>query len=115
MSPVPAAAARNTSIAAEGKAVTDEELELEIQKVNENLKRLTSSKEPLSKVENRRKYAFMMMQDTLKRAKEARAKNRTHQEYQNLAMYALLDEWKDRHPILLQLAKVRLGLHSWSF
>ncbi|MFC1993003.1 hypothetical protein ACFLV3_04255 [Chloroflexota bacterium] len=95
--------------------MTDEELEREIQKLDENIKRLTNSKEPLSKVENRRKYAFMMMKDTLKRVKEARAKNRTHQEYQGLAMYALLDEWKDRHPILLQMARVRMGLHSWNF
>jgi len=112
MTPAPAAAARNTKSAAEGKTImTDEELEQTIQEVSEELDKLYNSDQPLTKAEKRHRQILSLQKQILQEIKEARAKNDTIQE-RNLAVdYGLLISMGEKHPFLTGFLRTRFKWH----
>jgi len=91
--------------------MTDEELEQEIQDLSEAIDKLSKSKEPLTKQEKRRKYILPLKKDVLQRMQQAREKKDRNQELKCSMDYGLLEEFGDRHPILLHLARIKLRGH----
>ena len=109
MSPVPAAAARSTSIAAEGRIImTDEELQKAMKEVSGGLEKLTDTEGPLTKKEKRRKNVLLIRQDILGRIKEAKEKGRGDQELKSTMDYSLLTEWGEKRPFLAHLMRLRM-------
>lgn len=91
--------------------MTDEELEQEIQDVSDAIDRLSKSDDPLTKQEKRRKHILPLKRDILLRMKQAREKKDTSQELRYSMDYGLLEEFGDRHPIWLHLARIKLRGH----
>ena len=74
MTPAPAAAARNTKSAAEGKVMlTDDELQQELQNISESIDKLSKSDDPLTKQERRHKHILLLKKEGMKRAKWTKA------------------------------------------
>jgi len=114
MTPAPVAAARNISIAVEGKgAVRDEDLQKAIQEVCESLDNLSKSDDPLPKEERRRREVLLLKKDILEKIKDAREKNEKDQELYNIMVYGLLTSWGEKHPYLMSLVKSNLRWSSF--
>ena len=94
--------------------MTDEELEQEIQDLSEAIDKLSKSDDPLTKQEKRRKYILPLKRDILQRMQQAREKKDRNQELKCNMDYGLLEEFGDRHPILLHLARIKLRGHILS-
>ena len=88
--------------------MTDEELQEEIQNLSEAIDKLSKSEDPLTKQEKRRKYILPLKKDTLERIKQAKEKKDQSQELKCNIDYALLEEYGEKHPILLHLARMKL-------
>jgi hypothetical protein len=109
MSPAPAAAAKNTNIAAEGKStMTDEELQLAMKEVSENLEKLSHSAEPLTREEGRRKQVLLFRKDALEKIKEAKEKGKRSQELRSSMDYSILTDWGEKHPFLAHIMRLRI-------
>ena len=91
--------------------MTDEELQEEIQNLNEAMDKLSKSEDPLTKQEKRRKHILPLKRDTLQRMKQAKEKKDQSQEIKCNIDYALLEEYGEKHPILLHLARIKLRGH----
>ncbi len=91
--------------------MTDEELEQEIQNLNEAIVKLSKSDDPLTKQEKRRKYVLPLQKEILQRMKKAKEKKDRSQELKCNMDYALLEEFGEKHPLLLHLARIKLGGH----
>ena len=91
--------------------MTNEELEKELKSVSEETDRLSNQEEPLTKKQKRRKYILPLQKETLLKIKSAREKGDRNAEFQNIAMYGMLDSFGDRHPIWLHLARGKMGLN----
>ena len=91
--------------------MTDEELEQEIQNLSEAIDKLSKSKEPLTKQEKRRKHILPLQKDILQRMQQAKEKKDRNQELKCNMDYALLEEFGEKHPLLLHLARIKLRGH----
>ena len=91
--------------------MTDEELEQEIQDLSEAIDKLSKSKEPLTKQEKRRKFILPLKKETLQRIKQAKEKKDLSQEIKYNMDYGVLEEYGEKHPILLHLARIKLRGH----
>lgn len=94
--------------------MTDEELEEEIQNLTESIDKLSKSEDPLTKQEKRRKHILLLKQETLQRIKKAKEKKDLSQEIKCNMDYALLEEYGEKHPLLLHLARIKLRGHILS-
>jgi uncharacterized membrane-anchored protein len=104
MTPAPAAAARNTNIAAEDKTMmTDEELQQTIQELTESIDELSDTDQPLTKEEKKRKQILVIKREVLRKIKEDREKGKTYDEIYNSIYYNLLTSWGEKHPYLASL------------
>ncbi len=91
--------------------MTDEELQEEIQNLSESIDKLSKSEDPLTKQEKRRQHILLLKKDTLERIKQAKEKKDQSQELKCNIDYALLEEYGEKHPILLHLARMKLRGH----
>ena len=91
--------------------MTDEELQQKLQNTSESLDKLPDSDKPLSKEERRRKHMLLLKKETLLRIKLAKEKKDLNQEIKCNMDYALLEEFGEKHPLLLHLARVKLRGH----
>ena len=91
--------------------MTDEELDQASQELNEAIDKLSKSKEPLTKQEKRRKFILPLKKETLQKIKQAKEKKDRNQELKCNMDYALLEEFGEKHPILLHLARIKLRGH----
>ena len=94
--------------------MTDEELEQEILDMSEAMDKLSKSDDPLTKQEKRRKFILPLKRDTLQRMKQAKEKKDRNQELKCNMDYALLEEFGEKHPLLLHLARIKLRGHILS-
>ena len=90
--------------------MTDEELEREIQKLSENIDELSEA-DSLTKEEKKRKHLLELKKETLGRIKQAKEKKNQSQEIKLNMDYALLEEYGERHPLLLHFARIKLRGH----
>ena len=90
--------------------MTDEELEREIQKLSENIDELSEA-DSLTKEEKKRKHLLELKKETLGRIKQAKEKKNQSQEIKLTMDYALLEEYGERHPLLLHFARIKLRGH----
>ena len=90
--------------------MTDEELEQEIQKLSEDIDRLSKS-DSLTKQEKRRQHILPLKKETLLKIKKAKEKKDLSQELRCSMDYALLEEYGERHPLLLHFARIKLRGH----
>ena len=90
--------------------MTDEELEQEIQNLSENIDELSKA-DSLTKQEKRRQHILELKKETLERIKQAREKKNQSQEVKLSMDYALLEEYGEKHPLLLHLARIKLRGH----
>jgi len=93
--------------------MTDEELQQKLQNTSESLDKLPDSDKPLSKEERRRKHMLLLKKETLLRIKLAKEKKDLNQEIKCNMDYALLEEFGEKHPLLLHLARVKLRGHTF--
>jgi len=91
--------------------MTDEELQQKLQNTSESLDKLPDSDKPLSKEERRRKHVLLLKKETLLRIKLAKEKKDLNQEIKCNMDYALLEEFGEKHPLLLHLARIKLRGH----
>jgi len=91
--------------------MTDEELDQASQELNEAIDKLSKCKEPLTKQEKRRKFILPLKKETLQKIKQAKEKKDLSQEIKYNMDYALLEEYGERHPILLHLARMKIRGH----
>ena len=91
--------------------MTDEELEQEILDMSEAMDKLSKSDDPLTKQEKRRKYILPLKKDILQRMQQAKEKKDRNQELKCSMDYALLEEFGEKHPLLLHLARIKLRGH----
>ena len=112
MSPVHAAAARNTNIAAEGKVLmTDEELEQQMQELDEGIKELSDREKTLTKEEERRKHILTLKKEVLQKIKEARAKKNVTQELNYTVTYGLLNTYGEKHPYFMHFLQSKFRMN----
>ncbi len=92
--------------------MTDEELQQTIQDLGKDVDKLSSSDNPLTKEESRRRQILLLKRETLQRIKEAREKNDKNQELYNTMAYSLLTSFGEKHPFLLHFmeSKFRMNL-----
>jgi RPA family protein len=90
--------------------MTDEELEQEMQNLSENIDELSKA-DSLTKQEKRRQHILELKKETLERIKQAREKKNQSQEVKLSMDYALLEEYGEKHPLLLHLARIKLRGH----
>ena len=91
--------------------MTDEELEQEILDMSEAMDKLSKSDDPLTKQEKRRKYILPLKKDILQRMQQAKEKKDRNQELKCSMDYGLLEEFGEKHPLLLHLARIKLRGH----
>ena len=92
----------------------DEELEELIREVSEQLGKLTARPEKsLSKEERKRKYLLQARSAALDRIKKAKEKGSMNQEVKACLDYALLTEYGEKHPLLMNYLKSQMGW--WGF
>jgi len=91
--------------------MTDEELEQEIQNLSEAIDKLSKSDDPLTKQEKRHKRLLLLKKDILQRMKQAREKKDQNQELKCNMDYGLIEEFGEKHPLLLHLARIKLRGH----
>lgn len=114
MTPVPAAAVRNTKSAAEGKIImTDKELQRAIQAVSKSIDKLYNSEKPLTKKEKRHRQILSLQKETLQKIKEARAKNDFMQERALTIDYGLLTTMAEKHPFLMGFLQSKFKWHVY--
>lgn len=108
MTPVPAVAARNTNIVAEGETkVTNEELQQITQKISDELDKLYNSEKPLTKKEKRHRQILSLQKQTLQQIKEARQKGDAFQERDLTITYGLLTSLGKKHPFLASFLRTK--------
>jgi len=90
--------------------MTDEDLELEMQKLSENIDELSKA-DSLTKQEKRRQNLLESKKETLERIKQAKEKKNQSQEIKYTMDYALLEEYGEKHPLLLHFARIKLRGH----
>ena len=90
--------------------MTDEDLELEMQKLSENIDELSKA-DSLTKQEKRRQHLLESKKETLERIKQAKEKKNQSQEIKYTMDYALLEEYGEKHPLLLHFARIKLRGH----
>ena len=90
--------------------MTDEEIQQEIQNLNETIDKFSKS-DSLTKQEKRRQYILPLQKEVLQRMKQAKEKKDQSQELKCNLDYALLEEFGEKHPILLHLARMKLRGH----
>ena len=89
--------------------MTDEELRLAIEEINESLENLPESDE---KVPRRRRRVLLLKKEVLQKIQEAKEKNNHDQEFYNTVYYGILNTWGEKHLFLASLAmsRVRWGV-----
>jgi len=90
--------------------MTDEDLELEMQKLSENIDELSKA-DSLTKQEKRRQNLLESKKEALERIKQAKEKKNQSQEIKYTMDYALLEEYGEKHPLLLHFARIKLRGH----
>ena len=90
--------------------MTDEDLELEMQKLSENIDELSKA-DSLTNQEKRRQNLLESKKETLERIKQAKEKKNQSQEIKYTMDYALLEEYGEKHPLLLHFARIKLRGH----
>ena len=90
--------------------MTDEDLEREMQKLSENIDELSKA-DSLTKQEKRRQNLLESKKETLERIKQAKEKKNQSQEIKYTMDYALLEEYGEKHPLLLHFARIKLRGH----
>jgi ribosome-binding protein aMBF1 (putative translation factor) len=109
MTPAPAAAARNIKNAVEGDEMTDEELEQEIQRLSEDIDRISKAEaDSLTKKEKRLKHVLPIQKEILQKMKHARERKDRSAEMKYSMDYAVLETFGDKHPLLLHFARTKL-------
>ena len=94
--------------------MTDEELEALIQEVSEQIKQLPDGSETkLSKEERKQKLMLQLRSEALKRIKTAKEKGSLNQEVRACMDYALLTQYGDKNPFLLNFIKSQIGWWGW--
>jgi len=90
--------------------MTDEDLEREVQKLNEHIDELSKA-DSLTKQEKKRQNLLELKKETLERIKQAKEKKNQSQEIKLTMDYALLEEYGEKHPLLLHFARIKLRGH----
>ena len=90
--------------------MTDEDLEQEMQKLSENIDELSKA-DSLTKQEKKRQNLLELKKETLERIKQAKEKKNQSQEIKYTMDYALLEEYGEKHPLLLHFARIKLRGH----
>ena len=90
--------------------MTDEDLEREMQELSENIDELAKA-DSLTKQEKRRRNILELKKETLGRIKQAKEKKNQSQEIKLTMDYALLEEYGEKHPLLLHFARIKLRGH----
>ena len=94
--------------------MNDDELEKLIREVSEQLGQLTARPEnSLSRQERRKKVLLQARGAALDRIKQAKEKGSLNQEVKACLDYALLTEYGEKHPFLMNFMKSQIGL--WGF
>jgi len=94
--------------------VNEDELETLIREVSEQLGQLTARPEKsLSREERKRKVLLQARGAALDRIKQAKEKGSLNQEVRACLDYALLTEYGEKHPLLMNFMKSQIGL--WGF
>ena len=94
--------------------MTDEELKTLIKETSEQIDQLPDDPEkPLTKEEKNRKLMLRLERETLERIKEAKKKRSLHQEMKASVDYALLKQYGEKHPFLLNFFRSQTGWLGW--
>jgi hypothetical protein len=89
--------------------MTNEEMETLIQEMSEQIDKLPDDPEkPLSKEEKKQKLMLQLKSETLKRLKTAREKGNLTQEMKASVDYALLTQYGEKHPLLMNFLKSQM-------
>ncbi len=91
--------------------MNDEELQKELLAISEELDKLSGTETPLTKTEKRRKHILSLQKSTLLKLKKAREQGERNTEQQQIAMYGMLSACKDKHPIFLHFARMKMGIN----
>ena len=90
--------------------MNEDELETLIKEVSEQLSQLTAQPEKsLNKEDRRRKYLLEARSAALDRIKQAKEKGSLNQEVKACLDYALLTEYGEKHPFLMNYMKSQMG------
>jgi hypothetical protein len=93
--------------------VTGDELEKLMQDIAGQIERLPDDPEkPLSGAERKHRAVLKARHEALSRMKAAREKGDLNQETRASLDYTLLTEYGERHPLLFNFMKARLGWRS---
>lgn len=94
--------------------MTNEELEKSIKEISEQISQLADSTEkPLGREERRKKVLLQAKSRVLNRIKAAREKGSLNQEVKACMDYTLLCQYGEKHPLLINFMKSKMGL--WGF
>lgn len=94
--------------------MTDEELVTLIQETSEQIDQLSSDpEEKLTRQERSRKIVLQAKLQTLKRIQAAKEKGNFNQEVKAGIDYAMLCEYGEKHPFLLNFLKSQMTWFGW--
>lgn len=118
MSPVPVAAAKNTSTVVEGEIMmSDELLEQTLQEVTENIDKMSKSDESLTRKEKRHYGNLLRRKQVLSQIKTAKENKHKDAELYHTMLYDLMLTIGEKHPILMfittTMMRVRWGAGSF--
>lgn len=91
--------------------MNDEQIKKELQKVTEDLEWLEKAEAPLTKIQKRHKRILGMQKTTLIRLQKATEQGEFNAIHQQIAMYGMLSACKDKHPIFLHFARMKMGIN----
>ena len=90
--------------------MTNEEIETLIKETSEQIDQLPDDPEkPLTKGEKNHKLVLQLQVETLKKIQTAKEKGSLHQESRACMDYALLVEYGEKHPFLMNFIKSQMG------
>lgn len=94
--------------------LTKEQLEQELQKTNDDLKRLANSDKPLSKEERSWRGKLQVRKSILTAIKDAKERGSPGTELYNTTVYEMLIDWGERRPLLMffvsNILRARFGM-----
>lgn len=94
--------------------MTDEELEALMQEVSEQIDKLSDNpNKPLTKEDRKRKLMLQLKSEALKKIKTAKEKGSLNQEVKACLDYALLVEYGEKHPFLMNFFKSQMTWFGW--
>jgi hypothetical protein len=91
--------------------MTDEQILQEIQSLSQSLDKLANATEPLTREEKRRHQILLLQKQALEKIQKARQQNNASREVTGTIEYGLLTSFGEKHPILMNFVRSKMGLH----